>query len=174
MDRNNRTRAEVKRVYTSKETQCNLIGNTLVDCNTMQPLPYKSDEYNIDITGDVNDLYVGPQFHPKENEQFFPEYLSQIPFNISLHGTTYLLDPGVSRQIISANPKIMKNVEIGTESNFEPRSQIEYIINGFVPTFRCSQIVGKNKDGVMRSQLEPGKVIYGPVCIGRQLIINET
>ena len=54
---------EAKKAYASKEVQCNLLGNSLMDCETIKPTGDKNDEYRIDIMGDVKDLIIGPQVH---------------------------------------------------------------------------------------------------------------
>ena len=61
MTRNTSTKGEAEKLYTNKETQCNLNGNSLYDRN-------KKDNYWTEIKGDVNELTIGAQFH---NERTF-------------------------------------------------------------------------------------------------------
>ena len=45
--------------------------------------------------------------------------------------------------------------------------------NGFVPTLYCCDVVGRNKDMSNKRGCGRGKILYGPVCIGRQFIISD-
>ena len=63
MNHNTQSKEEAKKAYASKEVQCNLLGSSLMDCETIKPTGDKNDEYRIDIMGDVKDLIIGPQVH---------------------------------------------------------------------------------------------------------------
>ena len=237
MNHNTQSKEEAKKAYASKEIQCNLLGSSLMDCETIKSTGDKNDEYRIDITGDVKDLIIGPQVHYEGNNQVYNICSSPIPFNINIHGATLILDPSNSQEIISRNSESVEYTKLSTnglswhsvqtECNEETRnnrsvqetvvknlnedtsqySKIQkpsisenddilddwnplcetdyfsikkdnarkkaYSFNGFVPTLYCSDKVGKHASKTTRRSCGRGKILYGPVCIGRHFVIND-
>ena len=59
------------------------------------------------------------------------------------------------------------------EKRFRDKNSSFSPFNGFVPTLYCCDVVGRNKNLSNKRGCGRGKIIYGPVCIGRQFIISD-
>ena len=81
-------------------------------------------------------------------------------------------------------PSISKNEDVFDDCN--PLCEAEYFsaqndnarkkaysFNGFVPTLYCCDEVGKHTSKITRRGCGRGKILYGPVCIGRHFVIND-
>ena len=59
------------------------------------------------------------------------------------------------------------------EKRFRNKSSSFSSFNGFVPTLYCCDVAGRNKSISNKRGCGRGKILYGPVCIGRQFVISD-
>ena len=59
------------------------------------------------------------------------------------------------------------------DRKFRNKSSSFSSFNGFVPTLYCCDVVRSNKDMSNKRSCGRGKILYGPVCIGRQYVISD-